>query len=72
MVGLRGTGSKDVIVKDVQPTYRTMDAMKVMDGTAQREAGMTETFLPDAVVDDVPLVSVGTPSASLRARWRRR
>ena len=24
------------------PTYRTMDATKVMDGTAQREAGMTE------------------------------
>ncbi len=45
VVGLRGTGSKDVIVKDVfVPAYRTMDAMKVMDGTAQREAGMTETL----------------------------
>jgi 3-hydroxy-9,10-secoandrosta-1,3,5(10)-triene-9,17-dione monooxygenase len=45
VVGLRGTGSKDVIVKDAfVPTYRTMDAMKVMDGTAQREAGMTETL----------------------------
>lgn len=45
VVGLRGTGSKDVIVKDAYvPTYRTMDAMKVMDGTAQREAGMTETL----------------------------
>jgi 3-hydroxy-9,10-secoandrosta-1,3,5(10)-triene-9,17-dione monooxygenase len=43
VVGLRGTGSKDVIVKDAfVPTYRTMDATKVMDGTAQREAGMTE------------------------------
>ncbi|MGV0803246.1 hydroxylase, partial [Mycolicibacterium elephantis] len=43
VVGLRGTGSKDVIVKDAfVPEYRTMDAMKVMDGTAQREAGMTE------------------------------
>lgn len=43
VVGLRGTGSKDVIVKDAfVPTYRTMDAAKVMDGTAQREAGMTE------------------------------
>ncbi|MCV7285498.1 hydroxylase [Mycolicibacterium wolinskyi] len=42
VVGLRGTGSKDVIVKDAfVPSYRTMDAMKVMDGTAQREAGMT-------------------------------
>lgn len=43
VVGLRGTGSKDVIVKDAfVPSYRTMDAMKVMDGTAQREAGMTD------------------------------
>ena len=45
VVGLRGTGSKDIIVKDAfVPDYRTMDAMKVMDGTAQREAGMTETL----------------------------
>jgi 3-hydroxy-9,10-secoandrosta-1,3,5(10)-triene-9,17-dione monooxygenase len=45
VVGLRGTGSKDVIVKDAfVPTYRTMDAMKVMDGTAQIEAGMTKTL----------------------------
>lgn len=43
VVGLRGTGSKDVIIKDAfVPSYRTMDATKVMDGTAQREAGMTE------------------------------
>ena len=43
VVGLRGTGSKDIIVKDAfVPSYRTMDATKVMDGTAQREAGMTE------------------------------
>ena len=45
VVGLRGTGSKDVIVKDAfVPDYRTMDGMKVMDGTAQREAGMTKTL----------------------------
>ncbi len=45
VVGLRGTGSKDVIVKDAfVPEYRVMDAFKVMDGTAQREAGMTETL----------------------------
>ena len=45
VVGLSGTGSKDIIVRDAfVPTYRTMDAMKVMDGTAQREAGMTETL----------------------------
>jgi len=45
VVGLRGTGSKDVIVKDAfVPTYRTMDATEVMDGTAQRKAGMTSTL----------------------------
>jgi alkylation response protein AidB-like acyl-CoA dehydrogenase len=45
VVGLRGTGSKDVIVKDAfVPDYRTMDGMKVMDGTAQIEAGMTKTL----------------------------
>jgi 3-hydroxy-9,10-secoandrosta-1,3,5(10)-triene-9,17-dione monooxygenase len=43
VVGLRGTGSKDVIVENAfVPTYRTMDATKVMDGTAQLDAGMTE------------------------------
>jgi 3-hydroxy-9,10-secoandrosta-1,3,5(10)-triene-9,17-dione monooxygenase len=45
VVGLRGTGSKDVIVRDAfVPAYRTMDATKVMDGTAQLEAGMTKTL----------------------------
>lgn len=45
VVGLRGTGSKDVVVQDAfVPAYRTMDGMKVMDGTAQIEAGMTKTL----------------------------
>src|ERR1700754_4117455 len=45
VVGLRGTGSKDIIVKDAfVPSYRTMNATEVMDGTAQRKAGMTETL----------------------------
>ncbi len=43
VVGLRGTGSKDIIVHDAfVPDYRTMDATEVMDGTAQRKAGMTK------------------------------
>jgi 3-hydroxy-9,10-secoandrosta-1,3,5(10)-triene-9,17-dione monooxygenase len=43
VVGLRGTGSKDIIVRDAfVPDYRTMDAAEVMDGTAQRKAGMTK------------------------------
>ena len=45
VVGLRGTGSKDVIVRDAfVPDYRTMDATEVMNGTAQRKAGMTKTL----------------------------
>ena len=37
---LQGRHRQDAFV----PAYRTMDAFKVMDGTAQREAGMTETL----------------------------
>lgn len=45
VVGLKGTGSKDIIVKDAfVPSYRAMNGTAVMDGTAQREAGMTETL----------------------------
>lgn len=45
VVGLRGTGSKDVIVKDAFiPGYRVMDAGKVIDGTAAKEYGVTETL----------------------------
>uniref|UniRef100_A0A5Q5BE53 Acyl-CoA dehydrogenase, type 2-like protein n=2 Tax=unclassified Mycobacterium TaxID=2642494 RepID=A0A5Q5BE53_MYCSS len=45
VVGLRGTGSKDVVVRDAfVPAYRTMDGLKVMDGSAQVEAGMTKTL----------------------------
>ncbi|OLL18716.1 MULTISPECIES: acyl-CoA dehydrogenase family protein [unclassified Rhodococcus (in: high G+C Gram-positive bacteria)] len=43
VVGLRGTGSKDLVVKDVfVPDYRVMDGGKVIDGTAVREYGRTE------------------------------
>ncbi|GAA3067709.1 acyl-CoA dehydrogenase family protein [Streptosporangium carneum] len=42
VVGLRGTGSKDIIVKDAfVPTYRTIPYSKVVDGSAAREAGLT-------------------------------
>ncbi|KDE12237.1 acyl-CoA dehydrogenase family protein [Rhodococcus aetherivorans] len=45
VVGLRGTGSKDLVVKDVfVPDYRVMDGGKVIDGTAVREYGRTETL----------------------------
>ena len=45
VVGLRGTGSKDVVVKDAFiPTYRTLQAAKVGDGSAAKEAGRSETL----------------------------
>jgi alkylation response protein AidB-like acyl-CoA dehydrogenase len=45
VVGLRGTGSKDVIVRDAfVPDYRVMNATEVMDGTTQRESGLTQTL----------------------------
>ncbi|MFI6219272.1 acyl-CoA dehydrogenase family protein [Nocardia salmonicida] len=45
VVGLKGTGSKDIIVKDAfVPDYRVMSGDDVIDGTAQREYGVTETL----------------------------
>ena len=44
VVGLRGTGSKDIIVKDAfVPTYRTLEYTKVVDGTLQRASGRGDT-----------------------------
>ncbi|MFI1236024.1 acyl-CoA dehydrogenase family protein [Nocardia salmonicida] len=45
VVGLKGTGSKDIIVKDAfVPDYRVMNGDHVIDGTAQKEYGVTETL----------------------------
>ncbi|MGW3481763.1 acyl-CoA dehydrogenase family protein [Rhodococcus indonesiensis] len=45
VVGLRGTGSKDLIVENAFiPDYRTLDAAKVFDGTAPKEAGLSQTL----------------------------
>ncbi|WP_369200408.1 acyl-CoA dehydrogenase family protein [Streptomyces sp. PU-14G] len=42
VVGLRGTGSKDVVVKDAfVPDHRVIDYDKVVDGRLAREAGLT-------------------------------
>ncbi|TDC71566.1 hydroxylase [Actinomadura sp. GC306] len=47
VAGLKGTGSKDVIVRDAfVPDYRVLRFAKVVDGTAPREAGLTNpTYL---------------------------
>ena len=45
VMGLRGTGSKDIIVKDALiPDYRVLNATKVFDGTAAIEAGRDEAL----------------------------
>ncbi|NIH83852.1 acyl-CoA dehydrogenase family protein [Amycolatopsis granulosa] len=45
VVGLRGTGSKDIVVQNAfVPDYRVMEADKVIDGTAAKEYGVTETL----------------------------
>jgi alkylation response protein AidB-like acyl-CoA dehydrogenase len=45
VVGLKGTGSKDIVVHDAfVPSYRVMNGDQVIDGTAQKQAGVTETL----------------------------
>jgi 3-hydroxy-9,10-secoandrosta-1,3,5(10)-triene-9,17-dione monooxygenase len=45
VVGLRGTGSKDIVVTEqFIPDYRVMDGSKVTDGRAAEEYGVTETL----------------------------
>ncbi|WP_067172601.1 acyl-CoA dehydrogenase family protein [Microtetraspora niveoalba] len=45
VVGLKGTGSKDIVVRDAfVPEYRVMDGDKVLDGTAVKEFGREETL----------------------------
>lgn len=45
VVGLRGTGSKDLVVKDAFiPQHRTLQAAKVFDGSAAKEFGRTQSL----------------------------
>lgn len=42
VVGLKGTGSKDIVVKDAFiPSYRVIENAKLIDGTQPRDAGLT-------------------------------
>lgn len=61
VVGLRGTGSKDIIVKDAFiPTYRAMPFSKMMDGSALRESGRTN---PTYAVPFTTIFPLGITSA---------
>ncbi|MEU6750589.1 hydroxylase [Spirillospora sp. NPDC046719] len=43
VAGLKGTGSKDVVVRDAfVPDYRVIEFAKVIDGVAPKEAGLTD------------------------------
>jgi alkylation response protein AidB-like acyl-CoA dehydrogenase len=43
VVGLKGSGSKDIIVRDAfVPDYRTLPFAKVSDGSAARDAGLVD------------------------------
>lgn len=43
VVGLRGTGSKDIVVSGAfVPTYRTIPFSALIDGTAPKDAGLTD------------------------------
>jgi 3-hydroxy-9,10-secoandrosta-1,3,5(10)-triene-9,17-dione monooxygenase len=74
VVGLKGTGSKDVIVSDAFiPHYRVMNAAEVMDGTTQRESGLTQplyqmpwsTMFPLGITSAVIGIAEGALAAHL-------
>jgi len=45
VVGLKGTGSKDIIVRDAfVPDHRVMNGDQVIDGTAQKQSGVAQTL----------------------------
>jgi alkylation response protein AidB-like acyl-CoA dehydrogenase len=61
VVGLKGTGSKDVVVKDAFiPDYRTMEYDRLVDGSAPRDAGVTN---PTYLMPFTTVFPVGITSA---------
>ncbi len=67
VMGLRGTGSKDLVVKDAYvPDYRVMDCDEVIDGTAVRKYGRTETLYLMPWSNIFPLGITAARSASAR------
>jgi len=63
VVGLKGTGSKDVVVKDAFiPDYRVIDFADMMDGSQVRRAGITN---PAYLVPFTTVFPLGITSAVL-------
>ena len=63
VVGLKGTGSKDVIVKDAFiPEYRVIDFADMMDGSQARRAGITN---PSYLMPFTTVFPLGITSAVL-------
>lgn len=74
VVGLRGTGSKDIIVKDAFiPSYRAMPFSAMMDGSALRDSGRTSptygvpftTIFPLGITSAVIGIAEGALAAHL-------
>ena len=80
VVGLRGTGSKDIIVKDAFiPDYRAVPFAKFMDGSQPREAGVTNatyhvpfsTVFPLGITSAVIGIAEGALAASRAYQQKR-
>jgi alkylation response protein AidB-like acyl-CoA dehydrogenase len=74
VVGLRGTGSKDILVEDAFiPEYRTVAFSRMMDGSALRESGRTNptygvpftTIFPLGITSAVIGIAEGALAAHL-------
>lgn len=72
VVGLRGTGSKDIVVRDAFiPTERAIPFSRFMDGSQPREAGLTNPtyFVPFTTVFPLGITSavIGIAEGALAA-----
>ena len=71
VMGLEGTGSKDIIVKDAFiPAYRAIDAAKVMDGRCLGRGRPNAAAVPTAMVDGVSECDFGVDDRYHRGRTR--
>ena len=80
VVGLRGTGSKDIIVDDAfVPAYRTIEALKVLDGRAAAESGCQSplfrmpwsALFPNGITSAIIGIAEGALAAHLSVQQER-